>query len=445
MIDVVGIGADGLAGVSAESRRAVAEADVVFGSRRQLAALPGALDEGAVQRHRVWPSPLLPALPGLLAEVAHCRVVVLASGDPLVSGIGSTLIRLLGPGAVRVHPALSSVSLARARLGWAAESCETVSLVTAPVETLLPRLAPEARLVVLSAGAQTPVAVASLLVEAGWPQARLTVLANLGADDESRFESSAEQLAPGEIVAGGSGEPASGAPEREFAALNVIGVHCGRPCRPLGFAVGTSPGLPDEAFEHDGQLTKWELRIAALARLRPVPGQLLWDLGAGAGSVALEWARHHPTCKVVAVERNPERAQRITANAMALGVPRAVDVRVGSVLDLLAELPPPDAVFVGGGASAEVLEGAWVRLRAGGRLVAHAVTLRTEAVLVAAAGRWGGDLRRLSVERAEPLGAYLSWTPARPVVQWAVVKPASLEAQDSGPAQARPDDDGGEQ
>lgn len=403
MIDVVGIGAEGLDSLSQASRELLGAADVVVGGRRQLALLPSTTAHERV----AWPSPLLPALPALLKGWAGRRVVVLASGDPLVAGVGSSLLRLAGPGEVRVHPAVSSVALARARLGWPAQSCDVVSLVSAAPQTIARWLVPGARLIVLSAGAHTPAALADLLRESGWGAARLVVLGDLGGETESRQDATADTYDP-----------------EQTPALNLVAIELG-PHPGLGFALGTTPGLPDDAFEHDGQLTKWELRIAALARLRPVPGQLLWDLGAGSGSVGIEWARTHPRCRVVAVEHDPARAARIGRNAAALGVPQAVEVRRATVGQALAELPDPDAVFVGGGATADVLATAWSRLAAGGRLVAHAVTLQTEAVLVAAQARWGGELRRLGVDRAAPLGGrFLSWTPARPVVQWAAVKPA---------------------
>ncbi len=413
MIDVVGVGADGVAGLGAGPRALVENAEVLLGAPRLLAGLP----QRAGREHRRWPSPMLAGLPALLAELGDRRVVALASGDPFVSGVGTTLIRLLGADDVRVHPAVSSVALARARMGWPAESCTVISLVSAPVETLARDLAPGARIIALSAGARTPGEVAELVAEHGYGRARMSVLARLGACGESRLDGTAGEWA-------GVADP-----------LNVVCLELGEPDEPTSGAVfgyGTTPGLPDDAFVSDGQLTKWELRIAALARLRPVPGQLLWDLGAGSGSVGIEWARTHPRCRTIAVERDAARAARIETNARRLGVPATVEVRHGDVTGQLrgGGLPDPDAVFLGGGADADVVEMSVARLRAGGRLVAHAVTLQTEQVLLGAAGRHGGELRRLSVDRAEPLGRFLSWTPARPVLQWAWAKVPARAGQD---------------
>lgn len=412
-IDVVGIGAAGFSSLPAVEAALVTAADVVLGAQRMLDSLPeppvSEATGAATQERRAWPSPLLPALPGLLEDLRGRRVVVLASGDPLLSGIGSTLLRLIGPERIRIHPALSSVTLARARMNWPAETHETVSLVSAPVATLHRWLTPQARLLLLSAGAQTPGQVAALLCEAGWPTARLTVLSDLGTEREALLDCAATDFDP----------------EQPLSALNVIALDLGRTkpeTQSAGFGLGVTPGLPDDAFEHDGQLTKWELRIVALARLRPLPGQLLWDLGAGAGSISIEWTRAHPTCRAIAVERDPDRADGIRRNAEALGVPRAVDVRQAVTRASLVDLPDPDAVFIGGGASAEVIGEAWRRLPVGGRLVAHAVTLETERVLLDAHRQLGGELRRISVDRAEPLGTLTSWTPARPVVHWAAVK-----------------------
>ncbi|MFV0459452.1 MAG: precorrin-6y C5,15-methyltransferase (decarboxylating) subunit CbiE [Actinomycetales bacterium] len=407
-IEVIGVGPAGFEGLSATGRDLVRSGDVVLAAGRLLDTVP--VRPG--QERRTWPSPLREGLPALLQEFAGRRVVVLASGDPLVSGVGSTLIRLLGAPAVRIYPDVSSVALARARMGWPAESCETVSLVSAPVDALRRWIAPGARLVVLSAGRRTPGEIARVLRETGWESASVTVLGRLGSVEESRLDATAG-LWPDE--------------QERIPALNIVAVHLdGTPDaaheRQAFQVASTAPGLPDEAFEHDGQLSKWEVRIAALAALRPIPGELLWDLGAGAGSVGIEWARHHPRCVVVAVERDPQRAARIAQNAAVLGVPGQVQVVQGAAAHCLDELPDPDAIFVGGGASAEVVDACWARLRLGGRLVMHGVTAQTEQVLVAAFEEYGGQLRRLSVERAEPLGRFTGWTPARTVVHWGVVK-----------------------
>jgi precorrin-6Y C5,15-methyltransferase (decarboxylating) len=338
-----------------------------------------------------------PGLTELLDGLAGRSVVALASGDPLVAGIGSTLIDLLSPERVRVHPAVSSVALARARMGWSDESVAVVRLRD-DVDPLRRWLSPGRRLIVLSADQHSPAAVARLLAEAGFGATRLTVLSDLGAETETRVDTTAE---------GWSGA----AP-----ALNLIALEC------VGEGWSVTPGLPDQAYDHDGQLTKRDVRASALAHLEPRPGQLLWDVGAGAGSIAIEWLRCDPSARAIAVEHNLERVKRIHANAARLGVPQ-LSVRHGEAPDIFAELPGPQAIFVGGGATAALLARAWAALEAGGRLVVHAVTHETELTLSDAWRSHGGEVTRISIEHLEPIGRYHGWKPARPVVQWSVRKP----------------------
>jgi precorrin-6Y C5,15-methyltransferase (decarboxylating) len=376
-LTVVGIGADGWAGLSEQAKAAIADADVVFGGPRQLAFLPSSAPQ--VQ----WPSPLLPALDGLLAEHAGRQICVLASGDPLLSGIGTTLVKRLGIDKVRILPALSSVTLARARLGWSAEETEVVTVVGRDLHRVNRVLAPGGRILVLGS---TPAAVADLLKARGYEGSRLTVLEELGG--------------PGERVH-----------HSDTTALNVLAIECVGP--PLSL-VG---GLPDDVFEHDGQLTKRDLRASALARLAPTPGELLWDVGAGAGSLAIEWSRTHPSNRAIAVERDPERAARIGRNADTLGVPE-LRVVLGSAPEALVDLPKPDAIFIGGGLTVPGVLAAC--LATGARVVAHGVTLESEQALARAYNDHGGELVRLSVEQAAPLGGFTGWTPARTVTQWSI-------------------------
>ncbi|MFD6097690.1 precorrin-6y C5,15-methyltransferase (decarboxylating) subunit CbiE [Nocardiopsis flavescens] len=394
-ITVVGVGADGWPGVPGRLRRTVLEAEVVLGGRRHLALLPGR----AGQRREVWPSPLREGLADLLASCPDRGVVALASGDPLVSGVATTLIDLLGAEAVRVEPALSSVALARARMGWPAERCAVVTLVGRDPRLLLRWLSPGQRLLVLSSDAGTPALAAALLSGAGYGDSRMTVLGNLGADTESRLECTAGDWP--------RVDPAS------VPALHVLAVEA---AGPPGY--GLAAGLPDGAYEHDGQLTKRDLRAAALARLAPAPGLHLWDVGAGAGSVGIEWMRAHPACTATAVEADAGRAARIGRNAGRLGVP-GLEVVAGRAPRALEGLPAPDAVFVGGGATRPgVLEACAGALRPGGRLVVHGVTLETERLLSEAHRDRGGELTRISVETAAPVGGFTGWTPARTVTQW---------------------------
>jgi len=398
---VVGLGDDGWPGLPEVVRTRVRGAEVLLGSPRHLALVP----QVAGQRRAPWPRPLRAGLPALLDEHAGRRVVVLASGDPLLSGVGTTLVDLLGAAAVEVVPGVSSVALARARLGWSAESCAVVGVVGRDPHAVLREAVPGRRLLVLSSDEGTPGAVAGLLSSAGLGESRLTVLGHLGGADESRLVGTAGTWAV----------PTAQVPRLHVLAVEVVGA----PPHVLGW----SAGLPDDVFEHDGQLTKRDVRAAALARLAPRPGELLWDVGAGAGSVGVEWMRAHPSCRAVAVEQHPERGARAARNAARLGVPDLEVVR-GRAPAALADLPAPDAVFVGGGATGDgVLEACRGALRPGGRLVVHGVTLETEALLLEQYAAHGGELTRLSVETAAPIGAFTGWAPARAVVQWAWQRP----------------------
>ena len=403
MIDVVGIGADGWEGLARSARTLVLEADVLLGDARQLAlvaAVPG-------QERRAWPTPLRTGLPGLLERHTGRRLVALASGDPLVAGIGVTLVELLGAAAVRVHPAVSSVALARARMGWDAATVDVVRILSPTATELRSRLAPGHRLVALSRDADSPAAIASLLVEAGFSASVVTVFGDLGSPAESRREAPA--------TAGVDDPP----------RLNLVCVQC---VADRAFETYSAvPGLPDEAYEHDGQLSKRIVRAAALAHLRPARGELLWDLGAGAGSVSIEWCRAAVDARAIAVERDPERAARIGRNADRLGA-SGIQTVSGISADALTWLPRPDAVFVGGGASADLLHTSLDRLKPGGRLVAHAVTVETEALLLDRHARFGGDVSRIAVDHLNPIGRFRGWEPARPVVQWSLVKDAGDES-----------------
>jgi len=343
-----------------------------------------------------WPSPLMPALPGLLDAHRGRRLCVLASGDPMHNGIGAAILRLLGPDGATVLPHASSMSRACARLGWALEEVEVVGLVGRPLELLNPYITPGRRLLVLGAGAAS---VGALLSSRGYDRSRLTVLETLGGPGERVVRGTATSDWP-------SGDP-----------LTIVAVEC------AGDAVLPAvPGLPDDSYVHDGQLTKREVRAVTLARLAPVPGQLLWDVGAGAGSIAVEWMRAHRSCRAVAVEADPVRAGRIHANSLALGVPN-LSIVEGRAPAALAGLPAPDAVFIGGGLTEPgMVEACWAALSPGARLVANAVTLESEAVLAAWHAKAGGELTRIEVSRAGAVGGFTAWRPALPVVQWSAVR-----------------------
>jgi precorrin-6B C5,15-methyltransferase / cobalt-precorrin-6B C5,C15-methyltransferase len=398
-VTVVGIGADGWDGLSPAARRAISGAEVLRGSARQLSLLPAEVDAERIP----WPSPMALAVRELPTAHPGRRVVVLASGDPMFSGIGTTLVRWFGAAAVDVVPHPSSVTLACSRMGWSVEETTVVSVVWKPLELLVPQVTPGRRLVVLGADTTTPGAVAARLTEWGYGASRVTALAQLGGVHERRFTGTAAEW-----------------PYRETDPLVITAVEV--VADPGTVPLSTVPGLPDDSYRNDGQLTKRDVRAVTLSRLAPLPGQLLWDVGAGAGSIGIEWMRVHPSCRAVAIESDAERAQRIRLNAARLGVPGLQVVR-GSAPDALVDLPRPDAVFVGGGATAPLLlDTVWDALAPGGRLVVNAVTLQSEAVLADWHARWGGSLTRLSVAQAEPVGGFTGWRSTMPVTIWSVTR-----------------------
>lgn len=396
---IVGIGEDGWDGLSLAARNAIEAAQTLIGSPRQLALVP------ANDTRRIpWPSPLLPYVDEVLRTYRERRIVVLASGDPMLHGIGAVFASRLAPPELQVIPHVSAFALACARLGWPSENVSLVSLVNRPLSHLHRHLQPECRLIIYSENAATPKAVAQLLRERGYGASELCVLERLGSPLERHYEGLAAAWEA-----------------QEHAALNLIALTChadeGAQALPL------VPGLPDDTFETDGQLTKREVRAATLARLAPLPGQLLWDVGAGTGSIGIEWMRVHPSCRCSAFERDAQRAQRILANAHTLGVP---DLRVvlGSAPASFAGLEEtPEAIFIGGGAGDDALmDACWNALAPGGRMVANAVTLESEAKLIARHARLGGELVRLNISRAEPIGSLLCWRPLMPITQWSAGK-----------------------
>jgi precorrin-6B C5,15-methyltransferase / cobalt-precorrin-6B C5,C15-methyltransferase len=395
VIEVVGLSARGWSDLHERLRSLIQQAEVLIGSPRLLDLIP----RFPAQQRLEWPSPLRAGLPILLDEVAGCRVVALASGDPLVAGIGTTLVEMLGVAELRIHPAVSSVALARARMGWSEESTQLVRLRGEDLDVMRRYAFPGRRLIILSRDAASPAAVAQLLTDEGYGDSMITVLGDLDTETESRIDVAARDW------------------RGRAPALNVICVACAG----SGAAASLTPGLPDEVFDHDGQLTKRDLRASALAQLMPRPGELLWDVGAGAGSIAIEWLRSDPGCRAIAIERNLDRVKRIRRNAEALGTP-GLEVLHGEAPGALASLPRPHAVFVGGGATAEILGRSWEALWPGGRLVVHAVTQETEMILAECWKRFGGELSRLSLEHLEPIGRYHGWRPARAVVQWSSMK-----------------------
>ena len=395
---IVGIGEDGLAGLNAAARTLVGTAEILVGGERHLAMVPS----GGGER-LTWQRPFSDTI-GAIAARRGRRVVVLASGDPSWYGVGAVLARHFPIGEMTILPHPGAFSLAAARLGWAIADCAVLSLHGRPVDTLRLHLAPHRRLLLLSEDGTTPRAVAHLLTELGWGPTRLTVFEHLGGPREAVLCEEAQHWG-----------------ERQSADLNTIAVECraGPEARPLSrFA-----GLPDDAFEHDGQLTKREVRAMTLAVLAPLPGERLWDVGAGCGSIAIEWLRAIEGGDAVAIERNPDRAAMIARNAAALGVP-GLNIVTGTAPQVLAGLDAPDAVFIGGGISdPELLPTAWDALRPGGRLVANIVSLAGERMLLDWQARSGGLLTRIAVSHVAPLGTQEAWRPLLPVTQLAATKP----------------------
>ncbi|HUK61126.1 MAG TPA: precorrin-6y C5,15-methyltransferase (decarboxylating) subunit CbiE [Stellaceae bacterium] len=396
-LTVVGIGEDGVAALAPAARALVAAAETLVGGARHLALVP----EGRAERI-AWQSPLAATLPEIARRRGR-RVVVVASGDPLCYGVGSMLLREFAPEEIIVYPAPSAFQLAAARLKWPLDSCISISLHGRPLDALRLHLAPGARILALSADGATPAQAAELLRAAGWGPSTLVVLEHMGGPRERRVEATAAEWC------------------ETVADLNLLAIEC-RP-GPGVRAFSRLAGLPDDAFAHDGQITKREIRAVTLAALGPLPGELLWDVGAGSGAVAIEWLRAGAAMRAVAVERNPARASLAAQNAAALGVPE-LEIVCGAAPAALDGLPAPDAVFVGGGvADPAVFDACWRALKRGGRLVANAVTLAGEAAALQLAEAHAGELVRIAVARAEPLGRGRTFRPLLAVTQLVVKKP----------------------
>uniref|UniRef100_UPI003C7E89F8 precorrin-6y C5,15-methyltransferase (decarboxylating) subunit CbiE n=1 Tax=Pseudomonas veronii TaxID=76761 RepID=UPI003C7E89F8 len=396
-LTVIGIGEDGFKGLGRNARHAVLRAARIIGGQRQLDLLPVCVRG----ERQLWPSPF--SLAPLLARRGE-PVCVLASGDPMFYGVGASLARQVPAEEMLILPAPSSVSLAAARLGWALQDVMTLSVVARPLAALNAHLASGVRLLVLSNDGHSPAAIAALLVESGFGPSRLSVFEHLGGAAERRVDGVAHAW-----------------PHAAVADLNLVAIDC------LADADAPSlsrlAGLPDVAFKHDGQLTKRDVRAMTLARLAPLPGELLWDVGAGSGSIGIEWMRAHPSCRALAIEADAGRQGLIEHNRDALGVPGLQLVR-GTAPAALGGLETPDAIFIGGGVTRDgVLETCWQHLRPGGRLVANAVTLQSEMTLMAWRARHGGELTRLHVAQAQPLGEFDTWRQALPITLLDVIKP----------------------
>ncbi|MAY61299.1 MAG: cobalamin biosynthesis bifunctional protein CbiET [Rhizobiales bacterium] len=341
----------------------------------------------------------------LLLQRRGDPITILATGDPMHFGIGATMMRHIGADEIRVIPTPSAFSLAAARLGWAQQDVAMISLHGRSVHALSAYLQPGNRIIALTSTGRTIGAAANILVERGFGGSRIAILEHMGGRREKIVEMAARDIRAGSAV---------------FADFNTLAVEC--VADPDAACLSPVPGLPDEAYEHDGQLTKREIRAATLAHLGPMPGALLWDIGAGNGSIAIEWMRTARGAKAIAIESDAAGCERIAANAMTLGTP-TLDIRHGEAPLTFEGLDAPDAVFIGGGMSEEgILEAAWAALKPGGRLVANAVTVESEARIFGLRDHFGGELVRMQVSRAEPVGRFLGWKPMMPVTLWSVRK-----------------------
>jgi precorrin-6Y C5,15-methyltransferase (decarboxylating) len=398
-LSIVGIGESGVEGLSPVARGLIADAAVVFGGKRHL-ELAASLIRGAA---KPWPRPFEQAVP-LVLEQRGRRVCVLASGDPFFYGVGPLLARHVDPADMLVVPAPSSFSLAAARLGWSLPDTILISLHGRSLDLIRPHLHQGARILALTSDNTGPSALAALLSEIGFGASRLTVMEALGGVRE-RVRSA--QAAGFDLTA--------------VDPLNIVAVEVN--AVPGARVLACASGLSDALFEHDGQITKREIRAMTISALAPRRGELLWDVGAGAGSVAIEWMLADPSLRAIAIESRPDRAARIRRNAAAFGVPH-LEIVDGEAPQALAGLQPPQAIFVGGGACrAGLLDAVADALRPGGRLVVNAVTLETEALLIARHGQSGGALTRIALARADRVGGKLGWRSAMPVTQWIWTKP----------------------
>lgn len=393
-LDIVGIGEDGEAGLSPAAKNAVAQAEVIVGGERHHK-----LTSNPTAERVAWPSPF-DAMIDKIRSFKGRKITVIVTGDPLWYSVGARITRSIPAEQIRFHPQLSAFQLAACRLGWSLADIETLTIHGRPAEQIIPYFVPGARMLVLTKDRSSPASVATLLADRGYGASRMTVLAALGGDREKRLEGVAANW------------------DQEAPDFHVLAVECIAGEKAL---VLPRTGLPDDVFAHDGTMTKQAARALTLARLAPVRGGLLWDIGCGCGSVAVEWMRAAPEARAIGIEPKEERRAFAMQNALTLGAP-ALRLIEGSAPQALDGLPEPDAVFIGGGLSDQVAEIALEMLKPHGRLVANAVTLESESILLSLRQKHGGELVRIAAQTAEPVGNYHGWKPAMPVTQWSLVK-----------------------
>lgn len=394
-LHIVGIGEDGMDGLAPATRAVLEAAEVIIGGDRHHR-----LSDSVTAERLAWPHPF-DALIDTLRAMRGRRVVVLATGDPLWFSVGARIGRSIPPADIVYHPQLSAFQLAAARMGWSLADVETLTVHGRPVEQMIAFIQPDQRLLILTTGADTPGQIARFLSERGFGASPMTVLANMGGPEERRFDGTAETW------------------DHVVPAFNTLAVDC--VAAPDAALMPRVPGLADDLFQHDGTMTKQEIRAVTVAKLMPMRGALLWDIGTGCGSVAVEWMRAAHYARAIGIEPRADRRAMAAANALALGAPR-LELIDGEAPAALQGLAAPDAIFVGGGLSPEVFAAAWEALKPLGRLVANSVTLESEATLLALYKAHGGQLAKLSVARAEPVGGLTGWRPAMPVTQWSLVK-----------------------
>ncbi len=396
-LTILGIGDRGI--LTSIDRTLLTQATLIVGGDRHLKILRQTHPTASTLR---WTSPIQDSITELLTH-RYRPVCILASGDPLCYGIASTLLKQIPLEEMQIIPHLSAFTLASARLGWSYPDIETLSLCGRDINLLRAVLYPNAKILILSADRTTPAAVANLLTHCGYGQTLITLLEHLDGPTERQFSQRADQWT-----------------NSDCAQLNTIALHC--PPHPTGPITSRTPGLPDHAYQHDGQLTKREIRSLTLAALAPYPGALLWDVGAGCGSISIEWMRTHPRCQAIAIESHPDRLLSIAHNACILGVPN-LQIIDGRAPESLQNLPQPDVIFIGGGLTRSgVFETCWDALAIGGRLVANGVTLESESKLFELQQHYGGQLTRTLIQRAEPIGSFLGWKSLSPITQWVVEK-----------------------
>jgi precorrin-6B C5,15-methyltransferase / cobalt-precorrin-6B C5,C15-methyltransferase len=392
-LHIIGIGEDGADGLSSEALQLIEDAEVILGGDRHHSLIPDLKAERIA-----WPSPFN-AMIDTIRSYKGRRFVILVTGDPLWYSVGARILKSIPAEEVIFHPQLSAFQWAAARMGWSLADIETLTVHGRSVEQIIPFFSPGARMIALTRDHTTPPQVARLLTERGYGDSEMVALSALGGPNEARFEGTAADWGP------------------EVPDFHVLAITCkARPGTPL---LTNGSGLPDDAFEHDGKVTKSEVRALTIARLEPQRGALLWDLGCGSGSVAIEWMRAARDAEAVGIDARSDRLEMARRNATKLGAPRLRLVE-GTLPDAIGDLPPPNAIFIGGGLTEELAERCFDALKPHGRMVVNAVTLESEALLAELHGRFGGWLTRLAVSRAAPVGAFRGWKPMMPVTQWSL-------------------------